>query len=68
MQLSPGAALCQLQYCTPATSTAAPELIAFCSCAQEVAWARKFLSELGFPQLYSTTIFEDNAAAHRRAH
>ena len=31
--------------------------------AQEVAWARKFLSELGFPQLAPTTIFEDNAAA-----
>jgi hypothetical protein len=48
---------------TIATSTAAAELIALCSCAQEVAWARKFLSELGFPQLAPTTIFEDNAAA-----
>jgi hypothetical protein len=48
---------------TLATSTAAAELIALCSCAQEVAWARKFLSELGFPQLAPTTIFEDNAAA-----
>ena len=48
---------------TIATSTAAAELIALCSCAQEVAWARKFLSEIGFPQLAPTTIFEDNAAA-----
>ena len=48
---------------TIATSTAAAELLVLCSCAQEVAWARKFLSELGFPQLAPTTIFEDNAAA-----
>jgi hypothetical protein len=40
-----------------ATSTDAAELIALCS------WARKFLSELGFPQLAPTIIFEDNAAA-----
>ena len=46
-----------------ASNFLAAELIALCSCAQEVAWARKFLSELGFPQLSPTTIFEDNAAA-----
>ena len=34
----------------PFPPTAAAELIDLCSCAQEVAWARKFLSELGFPQ------------------
>ena len=44
-------------------NSAAAELIALCSCVQEVAWARKFFSELGFPQLAPTTIFEDNAAA-----
>ena len=46
-----------------ATSTDAAELVALCSCAQEVAWVRKFLAEIGFPQLAPTTIFEDNAAA-----
>ena len=45
---------------TISTSTAAAELVDLCSCAQEVAWARKFLSEIGFPQLAPTTIFEDS--------
>ena len=32
------------------------------SCCCEVVWARKLAIELGFPQLESTDVYEDNTA------
>jgi hypothetical protein len=46
-----------------ATSTCEAELMAFVSAACEVVNARKLASELGFPQLTPTKIYEDNQGA-----
>ena len=43
-----------------ATSTREAELYAYCAAAQEVVWARKLASELGFAQLGPTPIYQDN--------
>ena len=39
------------------------ELMAYCSCACEVLYARKLAAELGFCQLSPTKIYEDNEGA-----
>jgi hypothetical protein len=46
-----------------ATSTCEAELMAYCSCACEVLYARKLAAELGFCQLTPTKIYEDNEGA-----
>lgn len=46
-----------------ATSTCEAELMAYCSCACEVLYARKLAAELGFCQLTPTRIYEDNEGA-----
>ena len=46
-----------------ATSTCEAELMAYCSCACEVLYARKLAAELGFCQLSPTKIYEDNEGA-----
>jgi hypothetical protein len=46
-----------------ATSTCEAELMAYCSCACEVVYARKLATELGFCQMTPTKIYEDNAGA-----
>lgn len=46
-----------------ATSTCEAELMAYCSCACEVLYARKLAEELGFCQLTPTKIYEDNEGA-----
>ena len=38
-------------------------LMAYCSCACEVLYARKLAEELGFCQLTPTKIYEDNEGA-----
>ena len=43
-----------------ATSTCEAELYAYCAAAQEVVWARRLASELGFTQRGPTPIYQDN--------
>jgi hypothetical protein len=43
-----------------ADSSTVAELIAAHLAAHEIMWARNFLSELGYPQIKPTTLFEDN--------
>jgi hypothetical protein len=46
-----------------ATSTCEAELMAYCSCACEVIYARKLAAEIGFCQMSPTPIYEDNEGA-----
>ena len=57
-------ARCKAQTCV-ALSSCEAELVAATSCATEVIHVRNVLSELGFGQLGSTPIFEDNTSAIR---
>lgn len=47
--------------CMAISSTEA-EYLALCEGAKLVAWARQFLSELGYPQPNPTVVYEDNQA------
>jgi hypothetical protein len=43
-----------------ALSSTEAEYIALFEAAKLISWARQFLSDLGFPQLLPTTVYEDN--------
>ena len=46
-----------------ALSSTEAEYVALCSASQEVVWLRNLLKEIGFPQLNSTLVYEDNQGA-----
>jgi len=45
---------------TVSLSTTEAELMALASCSCDIVWARELALELGFPQLKSTNVYEDN--------
>ena len=48
-------------------STTQAELMALASCSCDIVWARELALELGFLQLKSTDVYEDNAGYIARA-
>ena len=56
--------LSRKQPCT-ATSTTESEYVAASLTSKEVVWARRLLTDLGFPQLKPTPLFSDNQSAIR---